>query len=81
MKLRLNGKVYKVKQIVWIRLQGIALILLGCLCYGCADGAALFFWGFGGLMLCPDIGKFNRLIYNAAKRIVRIGRDTIYYNK
>lgn len=75
MKIKYKGRIYKVKENVIIRIQGILLISLGVLCYKTdSDGAALFFYILGGLMLFPNIGIVNRLLYKLALKVVRYER-------
>lgn len=51
MRLIINGKKYRLRENVKIRIQGIALLVLGFLCYKTdADGAAVFMWILGTLM-------------------------------
>lgn len=52
MRFIINGKKYKLRENVKIRIQGIALLVLGFLCYKTdADGAAVFMWVLGALMM------------------------------
>lgn len=52
MRLIINGKSYRLKENIKIRLQGIALLMLGVLCHKVnADGAAVFMWILGVLMM------------------------------
>ena len=82
MKLKLNGKIYRIKSSVIIRFQGSMLLLLGLLCWKFGTQcAAFFFWFMGALMLMPNSGKINRLIYGMAKKIVRLGRNNIYLSR
>lgn len=75
MKVEIKGKVYKIKEIAILRLQGLLLIALGYLCYKTDNnGAAFFFDIFGGLMLFPNIGIINRWLYKLALKIVRYKR-------
>ena len=77
MRLRIDGKFYRVKPSVRIRIQGMVLLALGILSWKIAAyDIAIFFMFFGGLMVLPNIGKINLLIYKIAKKIVRRGRDT-----
>ena len=77
MRLRIGGKFYSVKQSVRIRGQGIMLLLLGLLSWKIrVYETAIFFFFLGCLMLLPNVGKLNRFIYKAAKKVVRRGRDT-----
>lgn len=56
MRFIINGKVYRLKKNVEMRLQGIALLALGFLCYKVdADGASVFMWLLGVLMLFGKI--------------------------
>ena len=56
MGLIINGKTYRLKDSVKIRLQGIALLMLGILCHkASADGAAVLMWLLGGVMLFGKI--------------------------
>lgn len=56
MRLIINGKKYKLRENVKIRIQGIALLILGFLCYKTdADGAAVFMWFIGAVMLFGEI--------------------------
>lgn len=57
MRVAINGKTYRLKENVKIRLQGIALLILGILCHkASADGAAVLMWLIGAVML---FGKIN----------------------
>lgn len=76
MRVHYQGKSYRLKNSVVIRLQGIALVGIGILCHIAeSDGAAFFMWFMAGLMLFPNIGKINRLLLGVAKAIVRKGRN------
>lgn len=56
MRLIINGKSYRLKENIKIRIQGIELLVLGFLCYKTdADGAAVFMWLLGVLMLFGKI--------------------------
>lgn len=56
MRFIINGKKYKLRENVKIRIQGIELLVLGFLCYKTdADGAAVFMWLLGVLMLFGKI--------------------------
>lgn len=56
MRLIINGKSYYFKENIKIRLQGIALLMLGILCHKVsADGAAVFIWLLGVVMLFGKI--------------------------
>lgn len=71
MRITIKGKRYRLKENIVLRLQGIALVLLGIACHSVnADGMALFMWFYGVLMLMPDLGKICRGIYLIALGIV-----------
>lgn len=56
MRLIINGKIYRLKDSVKIRLQGIALLMLGVVCHkASADGAAVLMWLLGAVMLFGKI--------------------------
>lgn len=56
MRLVINGKSYRLKENIKIRLQGIALLMLGVLCHKTsADGAAVLMWLLGAVMLFGKI--------------------------
>lgn len=56
MRVIIDGKTYRLKDSVKIRLQGIALLALGMLCHKVnADGAAVFMWLLGATMLFGKI--------------------------
>jgi hypothetical protein len=56
MRIIINGKTYRLKENVKIRLQGIALLMLGVVCHKArADGAAVFMWLIGLVMLFGKI--------------------------
>lgn len=56
MRLIINGKTYRLKDSVKIRLQGIALLMLGVVCHkASADGAAVLMWLLGAVMLFGKI--------------------------
>ena len=56
MRLIINGKSYRLKENIKIRLQGIALLALGMLCHKVnTDGAAVFMWLLGVTMLFGKI--------------------------
>lgn len=56
MRLVINGKSYRLKENIKMRLQGIALLMLGILCHKVsADGAAVFIWLLGAVMLFGKI--------------------------
>lgn len=71
MRITIKGRRYRLKENVSLRLRGIGLVLLGIACHlAGADGAALFMWFYGGLMLMPDFGKICRGIYLISLGIV-----------
>jgi uncharacterized membrane protein HdeD (DUF308 family) len=56
MRLIINGKSYRLKKNIKMRLQGIALLMLGILCHkASADGAAVLMWLLGAVMLFGKI--------------------------
>lgn len=56
MRLIINGKSYRLKENIKMRLQGIVLLMLGILCHkASADGAAVFMWLIGAVMLFGKI--------------------------
>lgn len=56
MRIIINGKTYRLKENVKIRLQGVSLLLFGSLCHVAnADGAAVFMWLLGTVMLFGKI--------------------------
>ena len=56
MRLIINGKSYRLKENIKMRLQGIALLPLGILCHkASADGAAVSMWLIGAVMLFGEI--------------------------
>ena len=56
MRLIINGKSYRLKENIKMRLQGIALLMLGILCHkASADGAAVLMWLLGAVMLFGKI--------------------------
>ena len=56
MRLIINGKSYRLKESIKMRLQGIALLMLGILCHKTsADGAAVLMWLIGAIMLFGKI--------------------------
>lgn len=57
MRLEINGRKYRLRTSVLIRLQALALMALAVVSYKAgADGAAVFFTILGGSML---LGKIN----------------------
>ena len=56
MRVIIDGKTYRLKDSVKIRLQGIALLMLGVVCHkASADGAAVLMWLLGAVMLFGKI--------------------------
>lgn len=56
MRLIINGKIYRLRENIIIRMQSIALLMLGILCHkASADGAAVFMWLLGVVMLFGKI--------------------------
>lgn len=56
MRVIIDGKTYRLKDSVKIRLQGIALLMLGVVCHkASADGAAVLMWLIGVVMLFGKI--------------------------
>lgn len=56
MRLIVDGKSYRLKESIKMRLQGIALLMLGILCHqASADGAAVLMWLIGAVMLFGKI--------------------------
>lgn len=56
MRLIINGKFYRLKENITMRLQGIALLMLGVLCHkASADGAAVLMWLIAEVMLFGKI--------------------------
>lgn len=52
MRFIINGKSYRLKENITIRLRGIALLMLGILCHKAnADGATVLMWLIGAAML------------------------------
>lgn len=72
MRLIINGQRYHLREEIAIRLQGVALILIGIACHKVqADGAAVFMCLYGALLYLSAIGKSKRkgIIYRIARRI------------
>ena len=79
MRIKINGRYYRLKDSVVIRCQGIMLLCLAYLSYTVeAYEAFVIFLFMGGLMTCPYIGKINRCLYWVAKKIVRQGHRREY---
>lgn len=81
MRLIINGRRYRLREEIAIRLQGIALILLGIACHKVqADGAAVFVLFYGVLFA---IGKSKRkgIIYRIAKAYVNDKEGGVGYDK
>lgn len=56
MRLIINGKSYRLKENIKMRLQGVALLMLGILCHKVnADGAAVLMWLIAAVMLFGKI--------------------------
>lgn len=56
MRLIINGKSYRLKENIKMRLQGIALLMLGVLCHKVnADGVAVLMWLIAAVMLFGKI--------------------------
>lgn len=56
MRVIIDGKTYRLKDSVKMRLQGIALLMLGVVCHkASADGAAVLMWLLGAVMLFGKI--------------------------
>ena len=56
MRVIIDGKTYRLKDSVKMRLQGIALLMLGVVCHkASADGAAALMWLLGAVMLFGKI--------------------------
>jgi type IV secretory pathway VirB3-like protein len=71
MKITINGKRYRLRDNIVVRLQGLAMVFLGLVCHKVnADCVAVFLWFYGGLMLMPDFRKINRCLLWAAKKII-----------
>lgn len=52
MRVIIDGKTYRLKDSVKMRLQGVALLMLGVVCHkASADGAAVLMWLLGAVML------------------------------
>lgn len=70
MKIIINGKSYKLRDSIAIRLQGIALAIMAVLCFiADVDTVGIFFAGFAALMLFP-----YGLLYRIAEKIVESER-------
>lgn len=70
MRIVINGKTYKLKDNIVIRLQGIALAIVAALCFiADVDTAGIFFAGLAALMLFP-----YGLLYRIAEKIVQCER-------
>lgn len=55
MRITINGKRYRLKESVSLRLQGIGLVLLGIACHKVnADEVAIFLWLYGAIMLISN---------------------------
>ncbi len=70
MKIIINGKSYKLRDNIAIRLRGIALAVMAVLCFiADIDTVGIFFAGFAALMLFP-----YGLLYRIAEKIVESER-------
>ena len=79
MRFVINGKTYKLKEKVIIKIQGIVLLALGIICHKAEiDGAALFFWFYGGIMLLPNV---NSILYRIARKIVKHKEELVCHTK
>ena len=57
MRLEINGRKYRLRTSVLIRLEALALLALAAVSFKAgADGAVVFFMALGGVML---LGKIN----------------------
>lgn len=82
MRITIRGRRYRLKENVSLRLRGIGLVLLGIACHlAGADGAALFMWFYGVLMLMPDFGKICRGIYLISLGIVLYAEEKVLGGK
>lgn len=67
MRFIINGKSYKLRENIVIRLQGIALAIVAALCFiADVDTAGIFFAGLAVIMLFP-----YGLVYWVAEKIVQ----------
>lgn len=79
MRVIINGKTYRLKENIKMRLQGITLLILGVLCHETnADGAAIFIWFLGVVMLASNAKTISKIIYQMALKIVRSERRKYY---
>lgn len=79
MRFVINGKTYKLKEKVIIKIQGIVLLTLGIICHKAEiDGAALFFGFYGGIMLLPNV---NRILYQIARKIVKHKEELVCHTR
>lgn len=70
MRILINGKTYKLRDNILIRLQGIALAIVAALCFiADVDTAGIFFAGLAALMLFP-----YSFLYWVAEKIVESER-------
>ena len=70
MRFVINGKTYKLRENIVIRMQGITLVIVAVLCFITGvDTAGIFFAGLAALMLFP-----YGLLYRIAEKIVQCER-------
>ena len=70
MRFVINGKTYKLRENIVIRMQGITLAIVAALCFiADVDTAGVFFAGLAALMLFP-----YGLLYRVAEKIVESER-------
>ena len=70
MRFVINGKTYKLRENIVIRMQGITLAIVSALCFITgADTAGIFFAGLAALMLFP-----YSFLYWVAEKIVQSER-------
>jgi len=70
MRFVINGKTYKLRENIVIRMQGTTLAIVAILCFiADVDTAGIFFAGFAALMLFP-----YGLLYRIAEKIVQCER-------
>lgn len=68
MIIEINGRKYRLRQNIVIRLQGIALAILAAISYKAELGTvAVFFGALAALMLTPNISRF---LYWVAGKII-----------
>ena len=70
MRFVINGKTYKLRENIVIRMQGITLVIVAALCFITGvDTAGIFFAGLAALMLFS-----YGLLYRIAEKIVQCER-------